>query len=85
YLSASIFDFGPPHAVAERLREAGFPVVSARPLLLGAVALFDARRANSLPALAGADAGTVQSRAASQPIAQPATPPRAEAPVAGAP
>lgn len=85
YLSESIFDFGPPRAVAERLREAEFAAVRVRPLLLGAVALFDARRANSLETRADTEVNVVQRRAATVPIAQPATPPRAEAPVAGTP
>jgi demethylmenaquinone methyltransferase/2-methoxy-6-polyprenyl-1,4-benzoquinol methylase len=83
YLSESIFDFGPPHAVLTRLRDAGFEAVSARPLLLGAVALFDARRANSLPSHAGPSLPTVQSRGEAPPIAQPALSARAEAPAAG--
>ncbi len=35
YLSASIFDFGPPDVVARRLEDAGFERVTARPLMLG--------------------------------------------------
>ena len=84
YLSESIFDFGPPDAVRARLREAGFEEVSARPLLLGAVAIFSARRANSLGTRTGPAAAIVQSREEGPPIAQPATPLRAEAPVPGA-
>jgi demethylmenaquinone methyltransferase/2-methoxy-6-polyprenyl-1,4-benzoquinol methylase len=61
YLSESIFDFGPPLAVARRLEEAGFEIpVSARPLLLGAVALFEAR--NALQARSRPVGGIVQSR-----------------------
>ena len=85
YLSASIFDFGPPRVVAGRLRDAGFEAVSARPLLLGAVALFEARRGNSLSPREGAGERIVQSRDGTRAIAQPAIPARAEAPVAGAP
>jgi demethylmenaquinone methyltransferase / 2-methoxy-6-polyprenyl-1,4-benzoquinol methylase len=85
YLSESIFDFGPPQAVAERLRAAGFEAVRARTLLFGAVALFDARRANSLPAQEATPGAVVQSRHAGPAIGQPATPPRAEAPVGSPP
>ena len=60
YLSESIFDFGPPRAVARRLEDAGFePPVRVRPLLLGAVALFEAR--NALPLRVRADQAVVQS------------------------
>jgi demethylmenaquinone methyltransferase/2-methoxy-6-polyprenyl-1,4-benzoquinol methylase len=83
YLSASIFDFGPARVVAGRLAEAGFEGVRARPLLLGAVALFEARRPNSLSPHAGAGEGVVHSRLPGPAIAQPATPLRAEAPAAG--
>lgn len=62
YLSESIFDFGPPEAVARRLEDAGFArPVTVRPLLLGAVALFVATRRNALSALADASGGIVQS------------------------
>ena len=84
YLSASIFDFGPPREVAARLAAAGFEDVVARPLLLGAVALFAARRANSLSAHAGPGAGVVHNRETGRANGQAATPPRAEAPVAPA-
>ena len=61
YLSESIFDFGPPDAVARRLEDAGFAApVRVRPLLLGAVALFDA--ANALPLRRAPGSGIVQSR-----------------------
>ena len=62
YLSASIFDFGPPARVARRLEDAGFaaPVVT-RPLLLGAVALFAATRPNALLPHERPHAGLVQS------------------------
>lgn len=83
YLSASIFDFGPPAAVAGRLRDAGFVAATARPLLFGAVALFDARRANPLSGHDGGEPGIVQSHVAAGTIAQSATSARAEAPVAG--
>lgn len=85
YLSASIFDFGPPAVVAGRLSQAGFADVRARPLMLGAVALFEARRVNSLSPRAATGEGVVQSPAGTPAIAQAATPSRAEAPVAGAP
>jgi len=50
YLSESIFDFGPPDAVARRLEDAGFEIpVRVRPLLLGAVALFEGTSRNALP------------------------------------
>jgi demethylmenaquinone methyltransferase/2-methoxy-6-polyprenyl-1,4-benzoquinol methylase len=80
YLSESIFDFGPPEAVATRLREAGFEVVTARPLLLGAVAIFEASRANSLSPHAGTPEGVVQSRPDRSETTQAATSARAEAP-----
>jgi len=60
YLSESIFDFGPPAEVARRLEDAGFENVHARTLLLGAVALFEAR--NALQARSGLREGIVQSR-----------------------
>lgn len=85
YLSASIFDFGPPDVVARRLEAAGFERVDARPLLLGAVAIFSAHRANSLSPHEATGGGVVQSRIAGAPIAHPAIPPRAEAPVESAP
>jgi demethylmenaquinone methyltransferase/2-methoxy-6-polyprenyl-1,4-benzoquinol methylase len=84
YLSASIFDFGPPEAVRARLREAGFEDVAARPLLLGAVALFSARRANSLATHTAPLSATVQTPHERPRIAQPATSLRAEAPATGA-
>ena len=63
YLSESIFDFGPPDAVARRLEEAGFEApVRVRPLLLGAVALFEATSRNVLPLHGAAEPGIVQSR-----------------------
>lgn len=43
YLSASIFDFGPPAGIVGHLTDAGFASVAAQPLLLGAVALFEGR------------------------------------------
>ena len=48
YLSASIFDFGTPSVVAARLAAAGFTDVRARPLMLGAVAILEGTRGNSL-------------------------------------
>ena len=83
YLSASIFDFGPPATVARRLGEAGFSAVTARPLLLGAVALFEAHRANPLSPHIALPGETVQFQAGGSPIAQSATPARAEAPAVG--
>lgn len=62
YLSESIFDFGPPAAVAHRLEGVGFAApVRVRPLLLGAVALFEARRANPLSQRDELSAGIMQS------------------------
>lgn len=62
YLSESIFDFGTPSAVAARLEAAGFEApVRVRPLLLGAVAIFEAARRNALPSRAGAVETPVQS------------------------
>jgi demethylmenaquinone methyltransferase/2-methoxy-6-polyprenyl-1,4-benzoquinol methylase len=62
YLSESIFDFGPPSEVARRLEAAGFDApVRVRPLLLGAVALFEARRANLLSRHDDLSAGVMQS------------------------
>ncbi len=62
YLSESIFDFGTPNAVAARLEAAGFASpVTARPLMLGAVALFEGVRRNALSLRAGPDGGAVQS------------------------
>lgn len=74
YLSESIFDFGPPAEVARRLEAAGFDVpVRVRPLLLGAVALFEARRANVLSRHDDLSAGVMQS----------SVPPRANVHLAG--
>lgn len=71
YLSESIFDFGPPAVVARRLEDAGFESpVTARPLLLGAVALFEGRRRNALLPHADARAATVQSEETPGPRAQ---------------
>jgi demethylmenaquinone methyltransferase/2-methoxy-6-polyprenyl-1,4-benzoquinol methylase len=62
YLSESIFDFGPPEAVARRLEDAGFArPVGVRPRLLGAVALFEATSRNALPLREGPAPGIVQS------------------------
>ena len=62
YLSESIFDFGPPDEVARRLEDAGFETpVRVRPLLLGAVALFEGTSRNALPLHARAEEGIVQS------------------------
>jgi demethylmenaquinone methyltransferase/2-methoxy-6-polyprenyl-1,4-benzoquinol methylase len=63
YLSESIFDFGPPASVARRLEDAGFEApVKVRPLLLGAVALFEATSRNVLPLRGDLPSGVVQSR-----------------------
>jgi len=44
YLSESIFDFGSPQSVASRLECSGFATpVAVRPLMFGAVAIFEAR------------------------------------------
>jgi demethylmenaquinone methyltransferase/2-methoxy-6-polyprenyl-1,4-benzoquinol methylase len=68
YLSESIFDFGPPDVVARRLEQAGFASpVTARPLLLGAVAIFEGRRPNALSPHDGAQAATVQSEESALP------------------
>jgi demethylmenaquinone methyltransferase/2-methoxy-6-polyprenyl-1,4-benzoquinol methylase len=81
YLSESIFDFGPPRGVAARLEAAGFAVgVRARPLLLGAVAVFEARRPNVLSQRDGPGEGAVQSSDLPRGETQLATP---IAPVAG--
>jgi len=62
YLSESIFDFGPATSVAARLEAAGFATgVRARPLLLGAVAVFEAHRPNVLSQHDESVAGSVQS------------------------
>ena len=62
YLSESIFDFGPPDAVARRLEDAGFETpVRVRPLLLGAVALFEGTSPKSLPLHARSEETVVQS------------------------
>ncbi|MGH7724019.1 MAG: ubiquinone/menaquinone biosynthesis methyltransferase [Candidatus Eiseniibacteriota bacterium] len=81
YLSASIFDFGPPAVVARRLEESGFESVHARTLLLGAVALFECRVAlepdpsNSLSMRAREGGGAVHSSAVGEMSEQFATPP----------
>jgi demethylmenaquinone methyltransferase/2-methoxy-6-polyprenyl-1,4-benzoquinol methylase len=63
YLSASIFDFGPPAAVARRLADAGFTAVRYTPRLLGAVAIFEAQRGNPQSPRGAAAPGAVQSDA----------------------
>lgn len=64
YLSESIFDFGPPAVVARRLEEAGFAVpVTARTLMVGAVAIFEARRSKALRERTDAPGRIVQSEA----------------------
>jgi demethylmenaquinone methyltransferase/2-methoxy-6-polyprenyl-1,4-benzoquinol methylase len=74
YLSESIFDFGPPDAVARRLEDAGFEApVGVRPLLLGAVALFEGTSPKALPLHARADDGIVQSGATDRARAHIAT------------
>jgi demethylmenaquinone methyltransferase/2-methoxy-6-polyprenyl-1,4-benzoquinol methylase len=71
YLSASIFDFGPPAAVARRLEESGFATpVRTEKILLGAVAIFEATRRNALSPHTTPPGGTVQSREAPAPMAQ---------------
>jgi len=80
YLSESIFDFGTAPAVAGRLEEAGFArPVGARPLLLGAVALFEARAGNVLSSRTGPPGGGVQSSDPPRGETHIATPERAAA------
>ena len=82
YLSESIFDFGTPSAVAARLEAAGFETpVRVRPLLLGAVAIFEAARSNALSSRAAAMGAPVQSANGHADSGRDATP--ADAPGAG--
>ncbi len=83
YLSESIFDFGPPEVVAARLAQAGFEDVRAEPLMLGAVAVFAARRGNSLSSREAAGEDVVHSGARGPDSAQTATPPARESVLGG--
>jgi demethylmenaquinone methyltransferase/2-methoxy-6-polyprenyl-1,4-benzoquinol methylase len=60
YLVESIFDFGTPDEVSARLAASGFASVRARPLLLGAVALFEGRRSIALSPREGSNGGGMQ-------------------------
>lgn len=85
YLSESIFDFGPPAVVAARLAAAGFTDVRASTRLLGAVAILEGRRANSLSAHEATPRGVVHSVAPTADSAQAAMPPAAESALPGTP
>ena len=74
YLSESIFDFGPPAVVAARLAASGFIDVRATTRMLGAVAIFEGRRGNSLSVHDAGQRTVVQSVAPAAAFAQPATP-----------